>query len=428
MSRFSMGVYLESAIWRCLFYIAYPLRKHFSLRIQAFLERPLRPASLDALATQRVGYKSCVLFYCSSAGEYEQALPVLHRLPPSVFGVVIFFSVSGTRYLQNRRDTTPHLLAPPLDAISVWVPIFEALRPSYTVIVRHELWPGFLYVANQYGRTVLINASLSEAVRRSFWHKRWKQALLQQLNLIYTVDDTEKTHFRHTLGLPEAKISSLIGDTKFDRVFQRAQATDATELENLHTRYIPPHRLTCIVGSAWEADVDVAMESQSQLIRRKGPSACYLVVVLHEPTEEKLSWVETRAQEKGLRAVRYSSLEAPAEDSEILLVDQMGILAELYQIGDCALVGGAFHHQVHNVLEPGCRGLAVAFGPRYENSHEACKLVRVGLATVCHTHVDLIRWLQNPDSLQQKGKDTRTFLQLQQGTAEKIAKEIMAQI
>jgi 3-deoxy-D-manno-octulosonic-acid transferase len=422
-----ISVYVGSAIWRLLFHLVYPFRRWFSPRICAFLERPLRPVQLDALAEKRKEYTHCVLFYCSSAGEYEQALPILHRLPPWVFGVVIFFSASGTRYLQNRQDSTPYLLAPPVDTIGVWIPIFAALRPSYSVVVRHELWPAFLFVARKYGRTSLINGSLREAVRRSFFHKKWKRALLEQMDLIYTVDDTEKTHFRHALGLPTSKISPLVGDTKFDRVFERAQATSPSDLAALRSQYLP-NRFTCILGSAWEADIEIALESQAQLLRRKGPTACYLVVVLHEPSEEKLSWVERQAKQKGLRTVRYSHIETPQEESEILLIDRMGILAELYQIGDCALVGGAFHHQVHNVLEPGCRGLAVAFGPRYENSHEACKLVRMGLATVCHNHVELMQWLQNAEVLQKKGKDTKAFLHLQQGIAEKITKELMAQI
>ncbi len=427
MPIYSIGVYLGSAIWRLLFCLAYPLRRCFSPRICAFLDRPIWPAHLDELAKKRQDYAHCILFYCSSAGEYEQALPILHRLPESVFGVVIFFSASGTRFIQNRKDATPYLLAPPIDTVGAWAPIFSALRPSCSVVVRHEIWPGFLHVARQYGRTLLINGSLSESVRRSFWHKRWKRALLEKMDVIYTVNDTEKVHFQHTIGLSASKISPLVGDTKYDRVFERAKAAPAAELEALCSRYLP-ERFTCILGSAWEADVEVALESQTQLLRRKGPTACYLVIVLHEPTEDKLSWVEAQAKQKGLRTARYSQIEAPQEDSEILLVDRMGILAELYQVADCALIGGAFHHQVHNVLEPGCRGLAVAFGPRYENSHEACKLVEAGLATVCHTHVDLIQWLQNTEMLQQKGKDTRTFLLAQQGTAEKITKEIMAQI
>jgi len=340
-------------------------------------------------------------------------------------GIVIFFSESGVRYHQNRKDTVPYLLAPPGDILSHWAPIFSALSPCGSLIIRHELWPSFLSVAGGYGGAWLLNASLSEAVKHSWRQKWWKRKLFTQIQRIYTVDDTEKTQFRYALGIPADKIASVMGDTKFDRVFERAEQAATEDLTQWKKDHLPD-RWMCILGSAWESDVEIALESQEQQVLRKGSAqACYLIIVLHEPTPERLQWIEAKAQTKNLRTVRYSQMTEPKGNSDILLVDRMGMLAELYQLADCALVGGAFHHKVHNVLEPGCRGLAVAFGPRYHNSHEACKLVAAGLATVCHNRVDFLQWIQNAPLLQKKGKDTRTFLTSLQGTADKITHDLL---
>ena len=55
----------------------------------------------------------------------------------------------------------------------------------------------------------------------------------------------------------------------------------------------------------------------------------------------------------------------------ILIIDSIGLLAKLYSICDLAFVGGAMHYRVHNVLEPSCFGMPVAFGPLFDTSQEA---------------------------------------------------------
>ena len=62
----------------------------------------------------------------------------------------------------------------------------------------------------------------------------------------------------------------------------------------------------------------------------------------------------------------------------------MGQLSEFYGICHLAVVGGANHYQVHNVLEPAlmvCHNIWT----KHKNSHEAMDLVRKGLVTPIKT-------------------------------------------
>jgi 3-deoxy-D-manno-octulosonic-acid transferase len=62
-----------------------------------------------------------------------------------------------------------------------------------------------------------------------------------------------------------------------------------------------------------------------------------------------------------------------------VLVDQYGILGDLYALADVAYVGGGFHSAgLHSVLEPAAFGSPVIFGPNYEKSREAAALLECG--------------------------------------------------
>jgi len=81
-----------------------------------------------------------------------------------------------------------------------------------------------------------------------------------------------------------------------------------------------------------------------------------------------------------LAHVRLSELEAgKAEPREVIVVDKVGVLGELYALADIAYVGGGFGRRgLHSVLEPAALGAPVLFGPRHANAREANELIERG--------------------------------------------------
>jgi 3-deoxy-D-manno-octulosonic-acid transferase len=63
------------------------------------------------------------------------------------------------------------------------------------------------------------------------------------------------------------------------------------------------------------------------------------------------------------------------------VVDQIGVLADLYALGDVAYVGGGYHGTgLHSVLEPAVFGVPISVGPRWEASRDASLLIDRGAA------------------------------------------------
>jgi len=63
----------------------------------------------------------------------------------------------------------------------------------------------------------------------------------------------------------------------------------------------------------------------------------------------------------------------------VIVVDRIGVLADLYAIASVAYVGGGFHGAgLHSVVEPAALGVPTIFGPRHGNAREADELAGKG--------------------------------------------------
>jgi len=131
---------------------------------------------------------------------------------------------------------------------------------------------------------------------------------------------------------------------------------------------------------------------------RRRVSDARLIIAPHEPTAHHLAPIEKWAAGGGLRWARLADATA---ETEIVIVDRVGVLGDLYALASVAYVGGAFHAAgLHSVLEPAAFGVPVLFGPRYTNSRDA-ELLRDDDAAVSVPDVDtlvsaLVRWLGSP--------------------------------
>jgi 3-deoxy-D-manno-octulosonic-acid transferase len=65
------------------------------------------------------------------------------------------------------------------------------------------------------------------------------------------------------------------------------------------------------------------------------------------------------------------------KDKRVLIIDSIGILAQLYKYCDIAYIGGGFGSGIHNILEAAVFGKPVIFGPKYQKFQEAKDLIQL---------------------------------------------------
>src|SRR6185437_14312515 len=112
---------------------------------------------------------------------------------------------------------------------------------------------------------------------------------------------------------------------------------------------------------------------------------------------------------------RTSAREA-ASAADVLLVDGVGMLGDLYALASVAYVGGGFHDAgLHSVLEPASFGVPVLFGPRHESSRDASLLEACGggisVADGAALGAGLAEWLTDGEARTQAGANAKSMVE-----------------
>jgi 3-deoxy-D-manno-octulosonic-acid transferase len=130
-----------------------------------------------------------------------------------------------------------------------------------------------------------------------------------------------------------------------------------------------------VAGSTWPAD-DARLFPAWDRVRATNPDA-RLVLAPHEPTPAHLATAVRWAAAKGLRMARLGDPHVGGAD--VVLVDRLGVLGDLYAVAQAAYVGGGFHRAgLHSVLEPAAFGAPVLFGPGRRGNRDAALLQAAG--------------------------------------------------
>ena len=302
-----------------------------------------------------------IWIHCAS-GEFEYAKPVITRIKaqiPDARVIVTYFSPTYAGVV--RRFPGVDFSCPvPWDTPHALRDFIRIQKPQALLVARTDTWPEMLRQAKRFGLpTLLFSATLPESAGRTRNPlARWmSRAVFEWLDAIFCVSESDLAAFRN-LGVGDK--TRVAGDTRYDQVMERLMKPKPLK-EELFVRRNSQEIL--VAGSTW-------LEDERVLVEVAGRVPVAFILVPHEPTEDHLAQLESIIESRGLKSVRYSKA-SQWPDGTILLVDQMGILAELYRKGSLAFVGGSFKKTVHSVMEPLATGSLTFVGPLFENNREA---------------------------------------------------------
>ena len=307
-------------------------------------------------------------FHCASLGEYEQGLPVFKKLRTHYKNykiVLSFFSPSGYEIRKNTpiADTVIYL---PLDTKKNARKLLDILKPELTIFVKYDIWPNFLNELKQRQlRAILISANFrSSQAYFKFYGKNLKKALFA-FEHIFTQNTTSK-NLLNSIGYNNVTIS---GDTRFDRVFSQLELDNT--LNFIET--FKDDKLCIVAGSTWSnCETLIINYINSQPINN-----LKFIIAPHNivPAEIK------KIQEKiNTGSVLFSEKEEKSlKNTNVFIVDTIGILTKIYNYADIAYVGGALGYTgLHNTLEPAVFGIPIIIGNNYDKFPEAQAMINHG--------------------------------------------------
>jgi 3-deoxy-D-manno-octulosonic-acid transferase len=366
--------------------------------------------------------KKLIWFHSSSLGEFEQAKPIIERLKQekNVNVLITFFSPSG--YENSKKYPYADLISYiPFDTKLNAEKFIAITNPTLAVIMRYDVWPNM--ISSLKGKNIpiyLVDATLrSNSPRQYPLIKSFHKILFGNLTRILTVSESDAIEFK-SFGFDDKKVSA-VGDTRFDRVYQRSLLAKEKRLISFN---VLKGKKVLVAGSTWEQDEEVIFPAFLKLASLD--NSIIMIVAPHEPTLLHLEKIENEFAGK-LKTIRFSHLNNYA-DERIIIVDSIGILLTLYTYANVAYVGGSFKQNIHNVLEAAVYGTPVMFGPKIENSQEAKRIAELGGGIVINNKRQAyknLRKLFSEETLRSTaGNISASYVQTNIGATQKILDEI----
>jgi 3-deoxy-D-manno-octulosonic-acid transferase len=324
-----------------------------------------------------------VWIHVSSLGEFEQGRPIIESLKnqyPNCQLLLSFFSPSGFVIRQHYplADGVCYL---PADTPANARDFVDIVQPNLAIFVKYELWLNILSTLQLHHiPTYLISASFRPGQYYFSPFGKFARLILQQLDGIFVQQESSRQLLQQ-YGFDKVWVA---GDTRVDRVISHAASIQPIPVVAQFCQQHP----VLIAGSTWAADEQLL----ASFFLDGLPADWKIIIAPHEIDERSLQRVEKLFPKQ---TIRYSEADQPSiPHQRILLIDNMGMLASLYQYGRIAYIGGGFGQGIHNTLEPMAFHIPVIFGPRYQGFEEARAMTAAGAAcSVRHRH-DLARAFQ----------------------------------
>ncbi|MEE8146853.1 MAG: hypothetical protein V3T24_04555, partial [Longimicrobiales bacterium] len=186
-----------------------------------------------------------------------------------------------------------------------------------------------------------------------------------------------------------------------------------------------------VAGSTWPSDDEVLLPALKRV--RESVLGLRIVLVPHEPEGYDFDGLERMLAADGWTPALLGEVEGPqgAGSADAILVNRVGMLADLYGLATVAYVGGGFHTGgLHSVLEPAAAAVPVLIGPRYQSSIHATGLVAAGAARAVADSEALANtlreWLDVPEKNEDHGRRAIAYIEHRRGSAERTA-DVLAQ-
>ena len=272
---------------------------------------------------------------------------------------------------------------------------FQLLKPKCLLLAETEVWPNLLVEAGRSGVPVgILNARLSEKSFRHYSHLAWIfRPLFRRLSFVLAQTEKDADRFLQ-LGVESEKIE-IFGNMKFDNIAP-VPISEGLRASLRREWHFEPHDRILVAGSTHPGEDEILRHAFLKL-REMESSVKLVIAPRHIERSEKICQDLRRF---GLR-VRLATGISPSEKFEVLVLNKIGVLKNLYAMADVVFMGGSLVPRGgQNPIEPACVERAIVHGPYIFNFEEVYRVLdQEGAALMVRDEAQLVfaikRSLQN---------------------------------
>ena len=398
----------------------------FSMKIGAIFNYKLkkglagRRQSCDIVKSKFSTDDQVIWMHAASLGEYEQGLPVLEKLKeklPHHKILVTFFSPSGYENVIHKNTIADAICYLPFDK-KIWIDEFTShFKTDIFFTVKYDYWYNLLANLKQKGAKIYVVSALFYETQVFF--KAYGNWFVDQLSK--NVDwffhqTTHSTALAKSIGLSN---SSTAGDTRFDRVKKLRERDNFVE----YIDEFKQNKKTIVFGSSWESE-----ERLAEIVASKNRD---LKIIIAPHDLKRVANLKEIFPNAMLYSQLTNSQVFNSSNSQVLIIDCIGLLSKLYSYGDLAVVGGGFHSKgLHNILEAATFGIPVLFGDHYQKNPEADELIAQhggkSFEDEFFAAPYILNLLNDEESLKKMSENARNFIDSQPNASDIILKKILS--
>src|SRR5258706_959148 len=347
-----------------------------------FLYQAIRYKKYIGSLRQRLGYlpitfnvdgEESIWIHAVSVGEVLTARAIAADLKTRYPRLRLFLStttIAGQQVAQRHvKPLVDAVFYFPFDFAFIVRRTLGLVKPRVFIMMETEIWPNLLRLCRARGvKTVVINGRISS---RSYPRYRLIRPFFRRVLADvdrFCMQGEESARRLVDLGADPSRVT-VTGSLKFDSLDMPAPISHGKPRERVLRFFrLSPNRVVVIAGSTVRGE-EAAMLRAFKQIKTTAPGA---LAILAPPQPERFGEVERLVPDAGFSTVRRSDLPIDSEPrADVVVLDTLGELAQLYQLATAVFVGGSLvDNGGHNILEPAIFGKPIVFGPYMPNFKE----------------------------------------------------------
>lgn len=325
-----------------------------------------------------------IWIHAASLGEFEQGRPLIEQIKnehPEFRILLTFFSPSGYE-IRKDYEGADYICYLPADTKRNAKKFVRMVNPEMVFFIKYEFWKNYFSFIKEKNIPLYMVSAIFRKDHLFFKQNmrgKWYRKLLNQVDHFF-VQNKLSADLLEGIGLRNITIT---GDTRFDRVAEIAKnRKDLPLIEEFKNK-----QQLIIAGSSWEPDENLIADFAT-----KNPTV-KIIFAPHEIKESNIKRLEGLLNEK---AIRYSTAEeSDLKNSQVLIIDSIGLLSSIYRYANIAYIGGGFGVGIHNTLEAAIYNIPIIFGPNYQKFQEAVDQIYENIAFSINNEIELNSILGN---------------------------------
>jgi 3-deoxy-D-manno-octulosonic-acid transferase len=334
---------------------------------------------------QRLGYlprsfnhdaDESIWIHAVSVGEVLTAralLPELRERYPKLRVFLSTTTMTGQQIARNNLQYVDEVFYFPFDLGFIVNRTLTLVKPRLFIMMETELWPNLLRACHRRGvRTMLVNGRISS---RSYPRYRFARSFFRRVLLHvdrFCMQSDESARRIVDIGAEPARVV-VTGSLKFDSLDIPGVSASGDRGRNRVLRYfrIAPGRPVIIAASTLRGEEEPVLDAFQRI--RATMTNALLIIAPRKP--ERFDEAERLARRAGWNVARRTELRVDAEPRcDVVILDTIGELAQVYQVATVVFVGGSIVDAGgHNILEPAVFGKPIVFGPHMHNFTEIAR-------------------------------------------------------